>query len=256
MKKLIFISAYILLSLGAYSQARLSYVEAGTSFGIKFSGTEEHTFTSTTYTGDIIDANDVNTTTLDATTVNGTNINLGGTALGTLFAPASGGVTNGDSHDHNGGDGAQIAHSNLSGIGTNTHAQIDAAVTASTNHIADNTNPHGSTLQQGIIYSISGNITTSSATTVWYNVPDNAMAILTCTAAHNHYSSTSFGYGVWLITRNWNSYNSAYEMTALPLFTESYSNQIDITFSGDDMRITYNLASASHPLYYTTLRLN
>jgi hypothetical protein len=31
------------------------------------------------------------------------------------FAPAAKGVTNGDSHDHNGGDGAQIAYSALSG---------------------------------------------------------------------------------------------------------------------------------------------
>jgi hypothetical protein len=32
------------------------------------------------------------------------------------YAPIAKGVTNGDSHDHNGGDGAQIAHGNLSGI--------------------------------------------------------------------------------------------------------------------------------------------
>jgi hypothetical protein len=33
-------------------------------------------------------------------------------------APAAKGVTNGDSHDHNGGDGAQIAYANLSGLPT------------------------------------------------------------------------------------------------------------------------------------------
>ena len=38
---------------------------------------------------------------------------------------AAKGVTNGNSHDHNGGDGAQISHGNLSGAGSNTHAQID-----------------------------------------------------------------------------------------------------------------------------------
>lgn len=32
------------------------------------------------------------------------------------FAPANKGVTNGDSHDHNGGDGAQISHANLSAL--------------------------------------------------------------------------------------------------------------------------------------------
>lgn len=34
------------------------------------------------------------------------------------FAPAAAGVTNGDSHDHSGGDGAQIAYSSLSGLPT------------------------------------------------------------------------------------------------------------------------------------------
>jgi len=41
-----------------------------------------------------------------------------------------------------------INHTNIQNIGTNTHAQIDTAITASTNHIADSTNPHGATLTQ------------------------------------------------------------------------------------------------------------
>ena len=45
-------------------------------------------------------------------------------------APATQGVTNGDAHDHSGGDGGQIAHTALSGVGTNTHAQIDAFVSS------------------------------------------------------------------------------------------------------------------------------
>lgn len=35
-------------------------------------------------------------------------------SLDTLYAPITKGVTNGDSHDHNGGDGAQISYLNLS----------------------------------------------------------------------------------------------------------------------------------------------
>jgi hypothetical protein len=41
------------------------------------------------------------------------------------YAAIADGVTNGDSHDHSGGDGAQINHTTLSNIGSNTHAQID-----------------------------------------------------------------------------------------------------------------------------------
>jgi hypothetical protein len=47
------------------------------------------------------------------------------TAGDARYAPIAKGVTNGDTHDHNGGDGAQINHTTLSNIGTYTHAQLD-----------------------------------------------------------------------------------------------------------------------------------
>ena len=64
----------------------------------------------------------------------------GGSLISDL-AVAAKGVTNGDTHDHSGGDGGQIAHGSLSDIGTNTHAQIDT-------HIANTSNPHTVTKTQ------------------------------------------------------------------------------------------------------------
>lgn len=55
---------------------------------------------------------------------------LTSTAADLVYAPIAKGVTNGDSHDHSGGDGAQIAYSGLSGLPT----LGTAAATASTDY--------------------------------------------------------------------------------------------------------------------------
>lgn len=57
------------------------------------------------------------------------------------FATAAKGVTNGDSHNHAGGDGAQIDHTGLSNIGTNAHSVIDS-------HLGNTSNPHTVTAAQ------------------------------------------------------------------------------------------------------------
>lgn len=53
-----------------------------------------------------------------------------------VFAPIAKGVTNGDSHDHFGGDGAQIDHTNLLRIGTLSHDAIEVVLPSSDQKLA------------------------------------------------------------------------------------------------------------------------
>lgn len=54
------------------------------------------------------------------------------TVFNAVYAPIAKGVTNGDSHDHNGGDGAQIDHGGLAGLSDNDHPQYGLIASANT----------------------------------------------------------------------------------------------------------------------------
>jgi hypothetical protein len=71
-------------------------------------------------------------------------------------------VTNGDSHNHVGGDGAQIDHVNLASKGTNTHAQIDSHVAAASAHGASG-NVVGLTTADGRYAPIAKGVTNGDA---------------------------------------------------------------------------------------------
>jgi len=79
--------------------------------------------------------------------------------LSGTYATAAKGVTNGDSHDHSGGDGGQIAHTALSAIGTNAHSAIDS-------HIGSTSNPHSVTAAQVGAVATGDPVTTATANTI------------------------------------------------------------------------------------------
>lgn len=67
----------------------------------------------------------------------------------TDYAVAAKGVTNGDSHDHSGGDGAQIAYGSLSGLPTlGTAAAAATGDFTAAAHASDTANPHAVTKAQ------------------------------------------------------------------------------------------------------------
>lgn len=91
-----------------------------------------------------------------------------GATTGTVAAGDDGRfVTNGNTHDHSGGDGAQINHTTLSNIGTNTHAQIDTALATLAN--TSGTNTGDQTIQ------LTGDVTGSGAGTFAATIANDAV---------------------------------------------------------------------------------
>jgi hypothetical protein len=98
---------------------------------------------------------DWNASSGDAQILNKPTLGTAAAAATTDFAPAAQGVTNGNSHDHNGGDGAQIAYGSLSGL-PSIPGPTDLSYTASSRLLgsstgADVTLPEASTTLAGLM---------------------------------------------------------------------------------------------------------
>lgn len=113
------------------------------------------------------------------------------TTATTDYAPAAQGVTNGNSHDHNGGDGAQIAYSSLSGLptlptGTNTGDQALSNTSNATSHTVTLSGSGGSLqLVEG------GNVSLTTSGT-------GSAGVVTISASGGGTSNQQYAAGFWL----------------------------------------------------------
>jgi hypothetical protein len=78
-------------------------------------------------------------------------------------------------------------HTTLSDIGTNTHAQIDTALSELASHLSDSSDPHGATLTQTTANITTANITTANITNLPMLTIDSAALAVSQfqTIAHN-----------------------------------------------------------------------
>lgn len=79
-------------------------------------------------------------------------------------APAAEGVTNGDSHDHAGGDGAQIDHGGLGGLADDDHTNYHTDARATTWHDADD---HSGLVHVLATFTELGELTEKTGTVEW-----------------------------------------------------------------------------------------
>ncbi len=163
-------------------------------------------------------------------------------------------VTGGNSHDHDGGDGGQIDHTKLDNIGTNLHAGIDS-------HISETSDPHGSALSQSILNILlgirtgAGTIQDTGTHTIISSMNAADVYLITACGKHSDHEYTSFGYGVWFAFTVYNSYDSAYEVKILPLFTTAYTNKIIVAALNMNVAIAYSqVGRGTSSLYWNTLK--
>jgi hypothetical protein len=108
-------------------------------------------------------------------------------------------ATNGtdNAHDHDGGDGAQVNHTKLSNIGTNTHAQVDThlGASAAVHGLPANVNVLGNRTGAGefIQRGTADPAVCSNATTVYRNTATGISFAVAFTACYGVFVSTTSG---------------------------------------------------------------
>lgn len=139
------------------------------------------------------------------------------------YAPAANGVTNGDSHDHSGGDGAQISYSTLSNLPT----LGTAAATAATDYATAAHNHSG-------VYEAAGAVSTHAALTTTHGISTFGASLVDDADAGT--ARTTLGLGTAATTAATDYATAAHTHAQLhDAVTVADSTSIDLTLTGQQI---------------------
>ncbi|MBA7576183.1 hypothetical protein ES708_18020 [subsurface metagenome] len=82
------------------------------------------------------------------------------------------------------------------------------------------------------------------------------MYLLTFTGAHQDYQTAFHGFNAYLIVGCYNMYSSTMEVNFIKLGEESYTDNVVVSKSGNNIRLQSDNAGGDEFLYWTLLRLH
>ncbi len=126
---------------------------------------------------------------------------------------------------------ASIDHVNIQNIGTNTHAQIDTAITNAANHIASTSNPHSVTAAQVGNTTAQWNADQIQGVDVLSTAPTD-LQVLQYIAANSRYEPTTFSAGI----------GGSGTLNTIPLWTPDGSTLGDSVLTQDSPVTTVSCA--------------
>ncbi|NLD74965.1 MAG: hypothetical protein GX649_19880, partial [Chloroflexi bacterium] len=173
-----------------------------------------------------------------------------------VYAPAAQGVTNGDAHDHSGGDGAQIDHGALGGRADDDHTQYllaSGARALSANWDAGSYYIRASYFYSDVATGTRPLVCTSTTTCTNLNADllDGNHASAFATSGHTHTDYVNRA-GTTALTGNWDA--GSYQIRALTFYSDVATGTKPITVSSTTVcgKLNADLLDGNHASAFAT----